>query len=120
MPRDAPVTSTARCTSMLPQGLGIAVLRIRVTPARHVVGEPARGVEQDLTQAGVPLHEAGQPPGGQPGPILPAQALRVAVRPAANAAGRAPHRRRDPQILVWQDMAGLTTGRLPRFVKRYA
>ena len=24
------------------------------------------------------------------------------------------------QILVWQDMAGLTTGRLPRFVKRYA
>ena len=26
----------------------------------------------------------------------------------------------DAQILVWQDMAGLTTGRLPRFVKRYA
>jgi 3-methyl-2-oxobutanoate hydroxymethyltransferase len=25
----------------------------------------------------------------------------------------------DAQILVWQDMAGLTTGRLPRFVKRY-
>ena len=24
------------------------------------------------------------------------------------------------QILVWQDMAGLTTGRLPRFVKQYA
>lgn len=24
------------------------------------------------------------------------------------------------QILVWQDMAGLTEGRLPRFVKRYA
>jgi 3-methyl-2-oxobutanoate hydroxymethyltransferase len=22
--------------------------------------------------------------------------------------------------MVWQDMAGLTTGRLPRFVKRYA
>ena len=26
----------------------------------------------------------------------------------------------DAQILVWQDMAGLTSGRLPRFVKRYA
>ena len=24
------------------------------------------------------------------------------------------------QVLVWQDMAGLTTGRTPRFVKRYA
>jgi 3-methyl-2-oxobutanoate hydroxymethyltransferase len=26
----------------------------------------------------------------------------------------------DAQIMVWQDMAGLTDGRLPRFVKRYA
>jgi 3-methyl-2-oxobutanoate hydroxymethyltransferase len=26
----------------------------------------------------------------------------------------------DAQIMVWQDMAGLTEGRLPRFVKRYA
>ncbi len=26
----------------------------------------------------------------------------------------------DAQIMVWQDMAGLTSGRLPRFVKRYA
>jgi 3-methyl-2-oxobutanoate hydroxymethyltransferase len=26
----------------------------------------------------------------------------------------------DAQIMVWQDMAGLTTGRAPRFVKRYA
>jgi 3-methyl-2-oxobutanoate hydroxymethyltransferase len=26
----------------------------------------------------------------------------------------------DAQILVWQDMAGLTTGRMPRFVKAYA
>jgi 3-methyl-2-oxobutanoate hydroxymethyltransferase len=26
----------------------------------------------------------------------------------------------DAQIMVWQDMAGLTTGRLPRFVQRYA
>jgi 3-methyl-2-oxobutanoate hydroxymethyltransferase len=26
----------------------------------------------------------------------------------------------DAQIMVWQDMAGLTPGRLPRFVKRYA
>jgi 3-methyl-2-oxobutanoate hydroxymethyltransferase len=26
----------------------------------------------------------------------------------------------DAQIMVWQDMAGLTAGRTPRFVKRYA
>lgn len=32
--------------------------------------------------------------------------------------GAGPHC--DAQIMVWQDMAGLTTGRLPRFVKKYA
>jgi 3-methyl-2-oxobutanoate hydroxymethyltransferase len=32
--------------------------------------------------------------------------------------GAGPHC--DAQILVWQDMAGLTTGRLPRFVRQYA
>ena len=32
--------------------------------------------------------------------------------------GAGPHC--DAQILVWQDMAGLTEGRLPKFVKRYA
>ena len=26
----------------------------------------------------------------------------------------------DAQVLVWQDMAGLRNGRLPRFVKQYA
>jgi 3-methyl-2-oxobutanoate hydroxymethyltransferase len=26
----------------------------------------------------------------------------------------------DAQVLVWQDMAGLTVGRAPRFVKKYA
>ena len=26
----------------------------------------------------------------------------------------------DGQVLVWQDMMGLRTGRAPRFVKRYA
>jgi 3-methyl-2-oxobutanoate hydroxymethyltransferase len=26
----------------------------------------------------------------------------------------------DAQVLVWQDMMGLRTGRLPRFVKQYA
>jgi 3-methyl-2-oxobutanoate hydroxymethyltransferase len=26
----------------------------------------------------------------------------------------------DAQVLVWQDMMGLRTGRAPRFVKRYA
>jgi 3-methyl-2-oxobutanoate hydroxymethyltransferase len=32
--------------------------------------------------------------------------------------GAGPHT--DAQVLVWQDMAGLRSGRLPRFVKRYA
>src|SRR5215472_10792706 len=32
--------------------------------------------------------------------------------------GAGPHC--DAQIMVWQDMAGLTAGRVPRFVKRYA
>jgi len=32
--------------------------------------------------------------------------------------GAGPHC--DAQIMVWQDLAGLTTGRLPRFVKQYA
>lgn len=36
----------------------------------------------------------------------------------AMSTGAGPHC--DAQIMVWQDMAGLTTGRLPRFVKRYA
>jgi 3-methyl-2-oxobutanoate hydroxymethyltransferase len=26
----------------------------------------------------------------------------------------------DAQVLVWQDMAGLRTGKAPRFIKRYA
>jgi 3-methyl-2-oxobutanoate hydroxymethyltransferase len=26
----------------------------------------------------------------------------------------------DAQVLVWQDMAGLRSGQVPRFVKRYA
>ena len=37
-------------------------------------------------------------------------------RPSASAPGRT----RDAQVLVWQDMAGLRTGKVPRFVKRYA
>jgi 3-methyl-2-oxobutanoate hydroxymethyltransferase len=32
--------------------------------------------------------------------------------------GAGPHC--DAQIMVWQDLAGLTTGRVPKFVKRYA
>ncbi len=36
------------------------------------------------------------------------------------ASARTPQRVRFHQVLVWQDMAGLRTGRLPRFVKQYA
>jgi 3-methyl-2-oxobutanoate hydroxymethyltransferase len=46
--------------------------------------------------------------------------LRVseALRIPTVGIGAGPHC--DAQIMVWQDMAGLTTGRVPRFVKRYA
>src|SRR2546429_4806582 len=120
MPREPPVTSPARCATAPPQGLGITVLRVRVTPARHVVGEPARGVEQGLTQAGVPLHEAGQPPAGQPGHILPDQDLRVAVRTGADADCRDPQRRRDPPPEIGGDPPEPPRGpaRRPRGTRR--
>jgi 3-methyl-2-oxobutanoate hydroxymethyltransferase len=41
-----------------------------------------------------------------------------ALRIPAVGIGAGPHC--DAQIMVWQDMAGLTGGHLPRFVKRYA
>jgi 3-methyl-2-oxobutanoate hydroxymethyltransferase len=42
----------------------------------------------------------------------------AALRIPTVGIGAGPHC--DAQIMVWQDMGGLTTGRLPRFVKRYA
>jgi 3-methyl-2-oxobutanoate hydroxymethyltransferase len=42
----------------------------------------------------------------------------VALRVPTVGIGAGPHC--DAQIMVWQDMAGLTAGRVPRFVKRYA
>jgi 3-methyl-2-oxobutanoate hydroxymethyltransferase len=47
-----------------------------------------------------------------------ARRVTAALRVPTVGIGAGPHC--DAQILVWQDMAGLTTGRLPRFVKRYA
>jgi 3-methyl-2-oxobutanoate hydroxymethyltransferase len=41
-----------------------------------------------------------------------------ALRVPTVGIGAGPHC--DAQIMVWQDMAGLTGGRVPRFVKRYA
>jgi 3-methyl-2-oxobutanoate hydroxymethyltransferase len=41
-----------------------------------------------------------------------------ALRVPTVGSGAGPHCA--AQIMVWQDMAGLTTGRVPRFVKRYA
>jgi 3-methyl-2-oxobutanoate hydroxymethyltransferase len=41
-----------------------------------------------------------------------------AVRVPTIGIGAGPYT--DAQVLVWQDMAGLRTGRLPRFVKQYA
>ena len=47
-----------------------------------------------------------------------ARRVSAALRIPTVGIGAGPHC--DAQIMVWQDMAGLTTGRLPRFVKRYA
>jgi 3-methyl-2-oxobutanoate hydroxymethyltransferase len=47
-----------------------------------------------------------------------ARRVSEALRIPTVGIGAGPHC--DAQIMVWQDMAGLTTGRLPRFVKRYA
>jgi 3-methyl-2-oxobutanoate hydroxymethyltransferase len=46
------------------------------------------------------------------------QRVSEALRIPTVGIGAGPHC--DAQIMVWQDMAGLTAGRLPRFVKRYA
>ena len=47
-----------------------------------------------------------------------ARRVTAALRVPTIGIGAGPHC--DAQILVWQDMAGLTTGRLPRFVRQYA
>jgi 3-methyl-2-oxobutanoate hydroxymethyltransferase len=47
-----------------------------------------------------------------------ARRVSAALRVPTVGIGAGPHC--DAQIMVWQDMAGLTDGRLPRFVKRYA
>jgi 3-methyl-2-oxobutanoate hydroxymethyltransferase len=47
-----------------------------------------------------------------------ARRVTEALRIPTVGIGAGPHC--DAQILVWQDMAGRTTGRLPRFVKQYA
>ena len=52
------------------------------------------------------------------GPAELGRRVSEALRIPTVGIGAGPHC--DAQIMVWQDMAGLTTGRLPRFVKRYA
>jgi 3-methyl-2-oxobutanoate hydroxymethyltransferase len=51
-----------------------------------------------------------------PGEVAAEVTKRVSVPTIGIGAG--PHC--DAQVLVWQDMAGLRTGKVPRFVKRYA
>jgi 3-methyl-2-oxobutanoate hydroxymethyltransferase len=51
-----------------------------------------------------------------PAPV--AEQVTHALRIPTIGIGAGPHC--DAQVLVWQDMAGLRTGRAPRFVKRYA
>lgn len=51
-------------------------------------------------------------------PAPAAQAVTAALDIPTIGIGAGPHC--DAQVLVWQDMMGLRTGRTPRFVKRYA
>ena len=53
--------------------------------------------------------------------MVPAEAARritASVTIPTVGIGAGPHC--DAQVLVWQDMMGLRTGRMPRFVKQYA
>lgn len=51
-------------------------------------------------------------------PVRAAEAVTKALRIPTIGIGAGP--RCDAQVLVWQDMLGLRTGKAPRFVKRYA
>jgi 3-methyl-2-oxobutanoate hydroxymethyltransferase len=51
-------------------------------------------------------------------PVELGRRISEALRIPTVGIGAGPHC--DAQIMVWQDMAGLTAGRVPRFVKRYA
>jgi 3-methyl-2-oxobutanoate hydroxymethyltransferase len=51
-------------------------------------------------------------------PVELGRRVSEALRIPTVGIGAGPHC--DAQIMVWQDMAGLTAGRVPRFVKRYA
>ena len=51
-----------------------------------------------------------------PGPVAEQVTKALAIPTIGIGAG--PHC--DAQVLVWQDMMGLRTGKAPRFVKRYA
>ena len=75
----------------------------RRRPAAGLRGQGARGGRGVRDRHGDGAREvAPRSPGRCPSP------------PSASA------RARDAQVLVWQDMAGLRTGRMPRFVKQYA
>jgi len=104
---------------------GIPVMaHIGFTPqAEHTLGGyrvQGRGVDaQRLLSAARALEAAGafavlieMVPGEVAGHITKSLAIPTISIGAGNGC--------DAQVLVWQDMAGLRTGRLPRFVKQYA
>ncbi len=146
--QSGPEKALATSTRMMKEGLAHAVKLeggARVAPSvEHIVGcrHPGDGPHR--------VHPAGRArtrrlPGAGPRRRRPAAGRR---RPGARGSGRlrdrardgaGPGRRRrsprrsqiptigigagsecDGQVLVWQDMMGLRTGKAPRFVKRYA
>jgi len=115
---------------MLPQvrlltGAGVPVMaHIGFTPqAEHSLGGyrvQGRGDTADrVLEEAAALQEAGAfalVMEMVPGPVAREVTAKLAIPTIGIGAGAGC----DAQVLVWQDMAGLRTGRLPRFVKTYA
>lgn len=107
-------------------GAGIPVMaHIGFTPqSEHALGGyRVQGRGEDAAQRMIGEAEALQDAGAfaivmemVPGPVAE-QVTKALVIPTIGI-GAGPHC--DGQVLVWQDMMGLRTGKAPRFVKRYA
>ena len=86
--------------------------RCALAQASADAAEPATVVEPESAQPTEPS------PRRQPVPAPVAAQVTKALDIPTIGIGAGPDC--DAQVLVWTDMAGLTSGRTPRFVKRYA
>src|SRR5918994_420732 len=96
MPREAPVTNTARPATAASLECGpeaaVRVLGTRIGARPHLRGEGRHRPLQHATQVGVPLHEPRRAPATQASHVLPDEHLRITVGTGADAD------RRDQQL----------------------